>query len=182
MNATATLKIYEMAYQFNISYYYLTKEHDDYLTAFSEASGDSRQALIMQYVRGWLGRNRSCYQTLARLDVVKREVSIDEWVNVVVKQGFDALPEYKQPTIDEEIAQNPLGHIILPTNTIKRESNYISLTKQNFILLRTAIYFDGGRIAHFISKVIYEHLLRNWQTLYASQVTAETSNSWLLGE
>ncbi|MBD2565279.1 MULTISPECIES: transposase [Nostoc] len=169
-----------MAYQFNLSYYYITQEHDDYLTAFSEASGDSRQTLIMQYVRGWLGRNRSYYEALARLDVAKRGISIDEWVSTVVSQGFDALPDYKQPIINGEISQNPLGHIILPSNTIKRESNYISLTKQNFVLLRTAIHFDGGRIAHFISKVIYEHLLRNWQALYANQVSAETSNNWLL--
>ncbi|PHK43852.1 hypothetical protein VF13_24820, partial [Nostoc linckia z16] len=56
---------------------------------------DSRQTLVMQYVRGWLGRNRKYYEQLAKIDVAKREMDIDEWVNVVINDGF---AEVKEPT------------------------------------------------------------------------------------
>jgi hypothetical protein len=64
----------------------------------------------------------------------------------------------------------------------KQVINYIHLTKQNFILLKTAIYFDGSRIAQYLSKIIHEHLQRNWDALYAPQIEAENSNDWLKGE
>ncbi|PHJ64993.1 hypothetical protein VF04_04205 [Nostoc linckia z7] len=168
-----------MAYQFSLTYYYITQEHDDYLTSFSEASGDSRQTLVMQYVRGWLGRNRKYYEQLAKIDVAKREMDIDEWVNVVINDGFAGMPDYRYPIADGDIPPNPLGHIVLPGNMERRDINYIHLTKQNYILLRTGIHFDGGRIAHFMSKVVHEHLFRNWQVLYLPQIQAETSNDWL---
>jgi hypothetical protein len=171
-----------MSYQFSLSYYYVTKEHDEYLNKFSEASGDSRQTLIMQYVRGWLSQNRQHYEALARLDLYKRGMSVDDWVDVVVKQGFDKLPDYQQPIVDGEISLIPSAHIFLPPDMERRDINYIPLTKQNFILLRTAIYFDGGRIAQFISKVVYEHLRNKWIALYLPQIQAEVSNNWLLGE
>lgn len=124
-------------------------------------------------------RNRPYYETLARLDVAKREMDEDEWAEVIVGQGFDALPEYKNPIVDGEISPSPLGHIILPTKVDRRDINYIFLTKQNYILLRTAIYYDGSKIAQYLSRIIYEHLQRNWEPLYAAQVAAETSNDWL---
>ncbi|MBE9037661.1 transposase [aff. Roholtiella sp. LEGE 12411] len=171
-----------MAYQFNLSYYYITPENSLKLDAFSEASGDSRQILIMQYVRGWLGRNRLYYAGLARLDLRKREINIDEWVEVVINQGFESLPDYKSSLVDSDVPPNPLGHIVLPGGMDRQVINYIYLTKQNYILLRTAIYFDGSRIAQYLSKIIHEHLQRNWEPLYAPQMDAETSNDWLKGK
>ncbi|MBW4689675.1 MAG: transposase [Komarekiella atlantica HA4396-MV6] len=171
-----------MAYQFPLSYYYVTEQDDKRLEKFSEASGDSRQTLIMQYVRGWLGRHRLYYVALSRLDIAHRQINEDQWVETVVNQGFDALPEYKTPIVDGEIPPNPLAHIVLPGNMVRRDINYIALTKQNYLLLRTAIYFDTSKIAQYISKIIYEQLARNWDNLYAAQVAAENSNDWLRGE
>lgn len=171
-----------MSYRFNLSYYYITPENNKKLDDFGKASGDSRQTLIMQYVRGWLGRNRAYYTNLARLDFTKREMGVDEWINIVISQGFDALPHYKSSLMSEDIPPNPLGHIVLPTGMDRQVINYLHLTKQNFILLRTAIHFDGSRIAQYLSKIIHEHLQRNWDVLYAPQIDAETSNNWLKGE
>jgi hypothetical protein len=171
-----------MAYQFNLSYYYITPGNNAKLEAFSEASGDSRQILIMQYVRGWLGRNRAYYTNLAFLDFTKREIDVDEWINIVINQGFEELPDYKSPIEGEDVPPNPLGHIVLPGEMDKQVINYIQLTKQNYILLRTAIHFDGSRIAQYLSKIIHEHLQRNWASLYAPQIEAENSNNWLKGE
>lgn len=168
-----------MAYQFPLSYYYVTEQDDQRLDLFSQASGDSRQTLIMQYVRGWLSGNRSYYVALAQLDIAKRQMNEDDWVNIVINEGFDALPEYKIPIVEGEIPNNPLNYFPFPKNVIRRDINYINLTKQNYILLKTAIYFDNSKIAQFISKIIYEQLLRNWENLYYPQITAETSNNWL---
>lgn len=171
-----------MSYQFNLSYYYITPENNERLDTFSQASGDSRQTLVMQYARGWLGRNRPYYTGLAKLDFTKREIDVDEWIDIVINQGFEGLPDYIIPPTSEDIPPNPLGHVVLPGGMQKQVINYIHLTKQNFILLKTAIYFDGSRIAQYLSKVIHEHLQRNWDALYAPQIEAETSNDWLKGE
>ncbi|MBN3948446.1 MAG: transposase [Nostoc sp. NMS7] len=171
-----------MAYQFNLSYYYVTPENNEKLDIFSKASGDSRQTLIMQYVRGWLGRNRPYYTNLARLDFTKREIEASEWIDVVINQGFEGLPDYRSPIQDGDVPPNPLGHIVLLGVMDKQVINYIHLTKQNYILLKTAIYFDGSRIAQYLSKIIHEHLQRNWDALYAPQIKAENSNDWLKGE
>ncbi|NDJ20995.1 transposase [Nostoc sp. B(2019)] len=171
-----------MAYQFSLSRYYVTPENDEKLEAFSDASGDSRQTLIMQYTRGWLGRNRVYYTQLAILDLRKREISASEWVQIVLGEGFKGLPPYKNPILEDEVSKDPLAHIILPDGVLEKQSNYFALTRQNYLLLRTAIHFDGSSATRFISKIIHEHLIRNWDSLYAAQVVAETSNDWLKGE
>lgn len=171
-----------MAYRFSLSRYYVTPEHDKKLEDFSSASGDSRQTLIMQYVRGWIGRNRSYYKHLAVLDLQKREMPPDVWVQIVLDEGFKELPPYKAQILEDEVPKNPLAHIVLPDEMLDKQSNYFPLTRQNYLLLLTAIHFDGSSATRFISKIIYEHLDRNWNALYASQVAAETSNNWLTGE
>lgn len=171
-----------MAYQFSLSRYYITPDHDEKLEAFSNASGDSRQMLIMQYTRGWLGRNRSYYTQLAVLDLQKREIAPSLWANLVLEQGFKGLPPYTSPILEHEIPKDPLAHIVLPDDVIEKQSNYFLLTRQNYLLLRTAIHFDGSSATKFISKIIHEQLCRNWDSLYASQVDAETNDDWLKGE
>lgn len=171
-----------MAYQFSLSRYYITPANDEKLEAFSNASGDSRQTLIMQYTRGWLGRNRPHYTQLAVLDLQKREMSTSEWAKIVLEQGFKGLPPYKQPILEHEIPKDPLAHIVLPDDVIEKQSNYFSLTRQNYLLLRTAIHFDGSSVTKFVSKIIHEHIQRNWTMLYQPQIEAEDSDYWLKGE
>jgi hypothetical protein len=171
-----------MAYQFNLSYYYVTPDNSSKLDAFGKASGDSRQTLIMQYVRGWLGRNRAYYTNLALLDCTKREIDVENWINIVMDEGFEGLPDYKSPFLSEDVPPNPLAHIVLPAEMDKQVINYVQLTKQNYILLRTAIHFDGSSISRYLSKVVHEHLQRNWESLYAPQIESENSNDWLKGD
>lgn len=172
-----------MAYRFPMTYYYISPENNERLTAFREATGDSEKVLVTQYVRGWLGRNRRYYTDLAKMDVAKREMNTDEWVETIVDKGVETLSPYKQPILDDDIPRNPLGHVILPSNNmIQRWLNYIELGKQNIALLRVAILYDGGSVTKYISRIIQEHIERNWDTLYAAQVAAEHSNNWLKGE
>jgi predicted GIY-YIG superfamily endonuclease len=91
------------AYLFNLSWYHITPANNAYLDTLSEALGDSRQTLITQYVQEWLGRNRAYYTGLARLDFTKREIDVDEWIDIVIAQGFEGLPDYKSPPTSEDI-------------------------------------------------------------------------------
>lgn len=168
-----------MAIKFNLSYYKITEENDQRLNQFSQASGDTRQTLIMQYVRGWIGRNRTYYTNLAKLDCAKRGMNHSDWADRVIETGFDGLPNYQAPIEDGEIPSNPLAHIVLPPQTESKSINYIFLSRQNYILLRTAIYYDGGSITNYISRIIDEHLQRNWNALYLPQIQAEHSDDWL---
>lgn len=172
-----------MAYRFPMTYYYINPENHERLTAFREASGDSEKTLITQYVRGWLGRNRRYYTDLAKMDIGKREIDEDKWVQTIVEEGVEALPPHKQAISASDIPTNPLAHIILPANNmVQRWLNYIELGKQNIALLRIAILYDGGSVTKFISRIVQEHIDRNWDNLYADQVAAEHSNDWLKGE
>ncbi|WP_373527396.1 hypothetical protein [Nostoc sp.] len=171
-----------MAYKFNVSTFYVTPDHLEKMREFSEASGHSQQDLVNQFTRGHITNHRSHYEQLARLDLIKRGMDTDEWVEVVVGEGFKALPPYKEQPVAEEIGQNPLGHIILPSNLIAQDGNYMHLGKQNLILVKTAHYFDGSSIARFISKIIFDHLTTRWKKNYARQMEAEKSNDWLKGD
>jgi hypothetical protein len=171
-----------MAIKFNLSYYYITEENDSKLLQFSEASSDTRQTLIMQYVRGWIGRNRTYYTNLARLDCAKRKMNYTDWTKIVVDEGFSGLPSYQTSIAEGEIPTNPLAHIVLPSEILNKSINYIFLSRQNYILLRTAIYYDGGKISAYISRIIQEHIQRNWDALYLPQIQAEHSDDWLKGE
>lgn len=168
-----------MAYRFNVSSYYVSPDHLGKMQEFSEASGHSIQDLINQFTRGHITNHRPYYEGLARLDVAKRGMDGDEWVEIVINKGFKDLLPYNQHPTSDEIGQNPLGHILLPNNVIAQDSNYMYLTKQNLILVKTANYFDGSSVAKFISRIIFEHLNSRWERNYARQMETEKSNDWL---
>ncbi|WP_157816391.1 hypothetical protein [Nostoc flagelliforme] len=168
-----------MAHRFNVSTYYVTPEHLEKMREFSGSSGHSLQDLVNQFTRGHTTNHRPYYEHLARLDVTKRGMDVDEWVDIVINEGFKALPAYKEQPTSDEIGQNPLGHIILPSDVITQDGNYMYLTKQNLILVKTANYFDGSSIAKFISRIIFDHLNSRWEKNYARQMQAEKSNDWL---
>ena len=119
-----------MAERFIISYYYLSPQDAERIEAFRVCSGDSEKTLITQYVRGWIGRNRDYYLSLARKDAAAREISFQEWGEIVVHQGIEKLPQYKQ----ELIRASPLVpyEILQQSPSADRKAlNYVSIGKQN---------------------------------------------------
>ena len=165
-----------MAQQFAVTYYYVTPEDNEKMTTFGEISGDSLKTLVTQFVRGWIGRNRDYYLDLAKRDADARELSSEQWVDIMLSQGVDGLPDYKHQI---EIPVSPLKDIVLPSaDLVKRQINYILLTDQNLALLRIGIFYDRDSAVGFISRIIREQLQRNWDKLYLPQVEASQSKKW----
>ena len=166
-----------MARQFAVTYYYVTPEDDKKMTTFGEVSGDSFKTLVTQYVRGWIGRNRDYYLDLAKRDAEARELSSEQWVDIMLDQGIEGLPDYKHQM---EVSSSLLKNIVLPSSSdlVKRQINYILLTEQNLALLRIGIFYDRDSTVGFISRIIKEHLQRNWEKLYLPQVEASKSKKW----
>lgn len=165
-----------MAQQFAVTYYYVTLEDDQKMTTFGEVSGDSMKTLVTQYVRGWIGRNRDYYLDLAKRDADARELSSEQWVDIMLDQGIEGLPDYKHQI---EVPPSPLKDIVLPSaDLIKHQVNYILLTEQNLALLRIGIFYDRDSAVSFISRIIREQLQRNWEKLYLPQVEASKSKKW----
>jgi len=169
-----TLEI--VAERFIISYYYVSPQDSERIDAFRECSGDSEKTLITQYVRGWLGRNRDYYLDLARKDAESREISFQKWGETVVYQGIEALPPYQQEL--KGIPPSPLRDIALSPSVERKALNYLSLGKQNLALLKVGIHYDRDNAIGFVSRIVKEHLDRNWDKLYASQVEAENFETW----
>jgi hypothetical protein len=165
-----------MAERFIISYYYASPQDFGRINAFRECSGDSEKALITQYVRGWIGRNRDYYLDLARKDAAAREISFPEWGEIVVAQGIEALPPYQQEL--SNIPPSPLRDVALTPSAERKTLNYISLGKQNLALLKVGVHYDRDNTIGFVSRIVKEHLDRNWEKLYASQVEAENFKNW----
>jgi hypothetical protein len=165
-----------MAEKLVISYYYVSPQDSGRIEAFRECSGDSEKTLITQYVRGWIGRNRDYYLDLARKDAAAREISFQDWGEIVVKQGIEALPAYKQEL--NNIPPSPLREIVLAPSADRKALNYISLGKQNLALLRVGVHYDRDNAIGFVSRIVKEHLDRNWEKLYVSQVEAENFENW----
>lgn len=165
-----------MAEKFGLTYFYVTPENADRLEAFRVCTGDSEKSLITQYVRGWLGRNRQHYLDLARLDAKARDISFKRWGEITVSYGIEALPLYKGEIKDIPI--DPLRDVQLPPSTIRKSINYITLGKQNLALLRVGIHYDRDNAIGYVSRIVKEHLDRNWATLYKFQVEAENFENW----
>lgn len=165
-----------MAERFIISYYYVSPQDSEKIAAFRECSGDSEKTLITQYVRGWIGRNRDYYLDLARKDAAARKISFQHWGETVVQQGIEALPPYQQELTN--ISPSPLRDVALAPSAERKALNYLSLGKQNLALLRVGVHYDRDNAIGFVSRIVKEHLDRNWDKLYASQVEAENFENW----
>lgn len=165
-----------MAERFALAYYYVTHEDKARLDSFKAISGDSEKYLVTQFVRGWIGRNREYYLDIARQDAKSREMELSEWANIVITQGIDQLPDYKEELSD--VPPSLLRHVVVPPSAIKRPINYIALGKQNVILLKVGVYYDRDSTIGFVSRIVRENLTRNWEKLYKSQVEAEDLNTW----
>ena len=165
-----------MAHKYLLAYYYTSPQDAERIDAFRNLSGDSEKNLITQFVRGWIGRNRECYLNLAKFDAEKREISFRQWAEIVVMEGVEALPPYKHEVRD--IPENPLKDVVLSPDLVKRGINYIMLGTQNLALLKNAIHYDRDNAVGFVSRIIKEHLDRNWVKLYLPQVEAENFETW----
>lgn len=167
-----------MAHKYLLSYYYISPQDAERLDAFREVSGDSEKTLITQYVRGWIGRHRTHYLELAIFDAQNREISFRQWAETIVLEGVEALPPYKHEVRDIPILYNTLKDVVLPPDTVRRGINYIMLGTQNLAFLRIAIHYDRDNAVGFVSRIVKEHLDRNWEILYLPQVKAENFENW----
>lgn len=165
-----------MAHRFLLAYYYASPEDVQRIAAFRVVSGDAEKTLITQYVRGWLGLNRDYYLSLGRLDAKARGMEFRVWGRQVLLHGMEGLPDYVEEI--RKIPPNPLRDIVLPPSSIRKPLNYIMLGTQNLVLLRVGIHYDRDNAIGFVSRIVKEHLDRNWEKLYASQVAAENFENW----
>jgi hypothetical protein len=163
--------------KFNCAYYYVSPQDAEKIEAFKKVSFDTETTLITQYIRGWIGRNRDYYLQLARLDATAREISFRQLGEIVYSSGVEALPPYKKDI--ENVPSSPLREVVLAPNVIKRKVSPIGLGVQNLVLLKIGIYYDREDKVGFVSRIVKEHLDRNWDKLYASQVAAENFENWV---
>ncbi|WP_245912370.1 hypothetical protein [Brunnivagina elsteri] len=47
------------------------------------------------------------------------------------------------------------------------------------VLLKIVVYYDRDGAIGFVSRIVKEHLDRNWDKLYAPQVEAENFETWI---
>lgn len=92
-----------------------------------------------------------------------------------MQTGIDELPPYRE---EINIPINPLRDVVASTETIRRPLNYILLGTQNLALLKIGIHHDRDNAVGFISRIVKEHLERNWEKLYAPQIEAENFENW----
>lgn len=178
-----------------VRYYYISEADLARIEAFRVASGDKEKVLLNQYVRGWLGRNRDRLMRLAVADCDHRNatmteseretlpensegervLSFSQWGRIVVGKGYKALPGQPLP---QPLEPEPLmlNRVALPKT--KRNVNSITLSQQNLALLRVAVFYAGCSLVEYLSRVVAEHLSRNWDKLYASQVEADDISTW----
>ena len=165
-----------VAHDYTIAYIYISPLNKERLTSFKGVAGDSFKTLITQYVRGWIGRNRDYYIALARMDAESRSISLSQWGETVVRKGIEALPEYTKDI--KEIPSTPLHKVELEPESVRFPINYIKLGTQNLAFLRVGIHYDGRNPTDYISRIVKEHLDRNWEKLYQPQVDAENFENW----
>jgi len=165
-----------MSRRLTIPYYYVTPGDLEKLHSFKTVSGDKETTLVTQFVRGWISRNRDYYLNLARMDAEAREVSFSEWGQIVVEKG--GIEELPPPRREIVVPPSPLRDIVLPENTGQQKLNYIFLGNQNVALVKVGVYYERVNLINFVSRIVREHMERNWEKLYLPQVEAEDFNNW----
>jgi hypothetical protein len=166
----------KMAERFTLTYYYVSPQDALRIEAFKSCVGDSEKTLVTQYVRGWLSRNRDYYLDLARLDAQARGLSFRDWGEIITTQGIETLASYQKELKD--IPPSPLRDVVLSPDAIRKPINYITLGLQNLALLRVATHYDRDNAIGFVSRIVKEHLDRNWDKLYAPQIEADNFDNW----
>lgn len=168
-----------MPRRLSLTYYFVSKENDVKLKLFTSVSGDSLKTLVQQYIRGWISRNRQAYMALAMYDAERREIPLPNWARIIAEEGIHVLPPPKKH-IDFNVS-NPLAHVMRPElshGAVKHTLNYVNLSTQNLVLFKIANYYDQDSAIGFVSRIIQEHLDRNWEKLYQPQIDFENFNNW----
>lgn len=165
-----------VVYRLPIAYYYSTPGDKARMQAFKAVSGDSETVLVMQFVRGWIGRNREYYWDLAKLDARTRKLDMTEWGRIVLDGGMDALPAYQESL--PNIPPDPLQHVTLPPTVERRPMTHIKLGNQNAALVKVGAFYANDAVVQFISRIVYEHLQRNWERLYKQQIEMDNLQNW----
>jgi hypothetical protein len=165
-----------MAERFTLTYYYVSPKDAFRIEALKKCMGDSEKMLVTQYIRAWLSRNRDYYLDLARFDAHARGISLSDWGKIITAQGIEFLPAYQKEL--KAISPSPLRDIVLSPDARRKPINYITLGLQNLAFLRVAIHYDRDNAIGFVSRIIKEHLDRNWEKLYAPQVEADHFDNW----
>lgn len=175
MNSVA--KTYAVNYF--LGYYYVSADHASKLDEFKKTSGDMETVLITQYVRGWLGKNRSFCQDLAKSDAAVRGMKYSDWAKCVYGEGFKKLPPHKS---EFTIPALPLKSINLADKEqlLRRKVNNLTLGVQNIVFFKLVEnYYYNGKTIELVSDIVAEHLNRLWEPLYASQVAANDFSNWI---
>lgn len=169
------------AQTFSASYYYASPEDHEKIQLFLKVSGDSESGLINQYTRGFIGIYRENYfKELAKLDAWARKLSSEEWVDIILASGMEGMPEYRRKIDINQIPRNPLTLINSPSSEtrLRRSLNGLKLSAQNKAYLLLGNYYDKDSTSGYLSRIVKEHLERNWQKLYVPQVEAAQSKVW----
>lgn len=165
-----------MAIRLGVSYYYVTPQDLKRIETFKDVAGDAEKTLVTQYVRGWMSRNRQYYWDLARIDAGARGLNLREWGEVVLGSSMAELPDYK--SVPTDIPPDPLRHVAMPATVKKRTLTYITLGRQNAAQVKVGSFYAKDPIVGFVSRIVHEHLNRNWDKLYAPQVEMDNLDNW----
>lgn len=170
-----------MTVKFYVSRYYITSENHQRLLAFTNSCGDKRPTLIMQFIRGWLSLNREYYTRLAKADKEGRLLTSENWVGILLDEDFKVIDDVYPIVNPQEITEpDPMRNVFLPkVPQMTLACSVINLSRQNYLLLKTAIYYHGVSSSVFVSKIIHEHMQRNWARLYQPQIAADMYDTWL---
>ena len=172
--------IYPMSHNLRIPRYYITKADDKRMSEFEAISGDSRYQLINQFIRGLLTKHRDYYVCLAKMDREARELDPQRWIDIIMAEGYEGLPPYRKP-ISPPVEADPLLKIDLPDNCMQMFGNYVKLSQQNYLLVKTLVHYSPeGSLAKSVGRIIREHIDRSWYKIYYPQVKAADSSTWLI--
>lgn len=170
-----------VAQTFSASYYYASPEDHEKIQLFLKVSGDSESGLVNQYTRGFIGIHRESYfKPLAKLDAWARGLTSEEWVSIILTSGMEGMPGYQREIDINQMPHNPLTLVNVPPQEtrLRRSLNGLKLSAQNKAYLLLGNYYDKDSTSGYLSRIVKEHLERNWQKLYVPQVEAAQSKTW----
>lgn len=125
---------------------------------------DGEKELIISFIKNWVACGWLYYMELVSKNFNFEDINPSEWVDIVLKHGFDCLP--CRPNIDIKQHKAYISTLNLGSNLVKHCLEDVSLSVLEFIVLKSACYCSGENIDSFISKIVKDYIEYNFYDYY----------------
>lgn len=164
-----------MSERISLTYYYVSPKNHVRIENIKRLTGGTEKGILTEFVREYILLRKEDLLKFAAEDAESKNISLGVWGKTIFEFGINGLPKSsKKPNK----VYDPLQNYSLIGSEIRRPINYITLGKLNAVLYKILMHINEVNSVELTTKIVIEHLDRNWESLYIPQLMAEKFENW----